>query len=60
MKFRATVTTTKEYEIPLDEEHYPKGTTEKEALKIEQAAAEDDPFLYTEGGDIKVVVERVD
>ena len=39
---------------------YPEGTTEKEALKIEQAAAEVDPFLYAEGGNTNVVVERVD
>lgn len=58
MKLKATITTIKYYEVGLDA--YPKGTTEKEALKIEQAAAEDDPFLYAEGGDTKVVVERVD
>ena len=60
MKFRDTVTTVKEYEIGLDAEYYPKGTTEDEALKIEQEAAEDDPFLYTEGGDTTVKVERID
>ena len=39
---------------------YPECKTEEEALKYEQAAANDDPCLACEGGDTKVVVERVD
>ena len=58
MKFKLTVTTTKEFETTMD--LYPECKTEEEALKYERAAANDDPCLACEGGDTKVVVERVD
>ncbi len=57
MKFKVTEITTKEYEVDLS--NYPEGTTEEQALILEQAAAEDDPFLYVDGGDTKIVVERI-
>jgi|FreactcultureFD7_1027221.scaffolds.fasta_scaffold09680_7 hypothetical protein len=57
MKFKVTETTTKEYDVDLA--NYPEGTTENQALILEQEAAEDDPFLYIEGGDTKIVVERI-
>lgn len=57
MKFKVTETTTKEYEVDLSV--YLEGTTEEQALVLEQEAAEDDPFLYTKGGNTKIVVERI-
>lgn len=58
MKLKVTEITTKEYEVDLS--MYPEGTTEEQVLGLEQEAAEDDPFLYVEGGDTKIVVERID
>ena len=57
MKFKVTETTSKEYEVDLSV--YPEGTTEEQALVLEQEAAEDDPFLYVVGGDTKIVIERI-
>ena len=41
-------------------EDYPDLKTEDEALLAEQEAANDDPFLLSEGGNTTVTVERID
>lgn len=58
MKFRVTVITVKEFETTMDD--YPDCKTEDEAFEYEQMAAEDDPFLITEGGDTTISVRRID
>lgn len=58
MKFRATSTTTKEFVTELSD--YPEGTTEQRALELEREAANDDPWMVTDGGDTTVTVERID
>ena len=58
MKFKVTVTTVKEFETTIED--YPDLKTEDEALLAEQEAANDDPFLLTEGGNTTVAVERID
>jgi hypothetical protein len=58
MKFKVVETTIKEYEVDLS--NYPEGTTEDQALILEQEAAEDDPFLYVEGGNTTISVQRID
>ena len=58
MKFKVTVTTVKEFETTIED--YPDLKTEDEALLAEQEAANDDPFLRSEGGNTTVTVERID
>jgi hypothetical protein len=58
MKFKVVETTTKEFDVDLA--NYQEGTTEEQALILEQEAAEDDPFLYVEGGNTTIVITRID
>lgn len=58
MKFRLTVTTIKEFETELTD--YDENIkTPEDARKFEEAAANDDPFLSSDGGDTSVKVELV-
>ena len=58
MKFKVTVTTIKYFETTMED--YLSLKTEDEALEYEQKAANDDPYLSTEGGDTTVNVVRID
>ena len=58
MKFKVTVTTVKEFETTMED--YPGLKTEDEVLQLERGAANDDPFLRSEGGNTTVTVERID
>jgi hypothetical protein len=58
MKFKVTVTTIKYFETTMED--YPDCKTEDEALEAERVAADDDPYLSTEGGETTVNVVRID
>lgn len=58
MKFKITKTTTKVIERNLHE--YYEDISEENALDIERDLAEDNPDVYLEGGETKIVVERID
>lgn len=58
MKFKLIVTTVKEFDTELAD--YPEECkTAEDARKFEEASANDDPFLSSEGGDTTVSVELV-
>lgn len=58
MKFKLTVTTIKEFETEL-KDYDEEIKTPEDARKCEEEAANDDPFLSSEGGDTSVKVELV-
>jgi hypothetical protein len=59
MKFKLTVTTVKEFETDLTD--YPEECkTPEDARVFEEAGANDDPILSSEGGDTTVSVELIE
>lgn len=59
MKFRVTVTTVKEFETDLSD-YDGECKTPEEARQYEERAANDDPFLTSEGGDTTVKMELLE
>lgn len=55
VKARITMTVTVEYEI--NPTSYPKGATPEEMLAIDIANAEDDPYIFLEMPESKLVVK---
>ena len=56
--FVATATITKKYTVK--KSYYPHGTTMEEIISFEKEGFEDDPGMILDGGNIAVVVEKVD